>query len=160
MKQVSQLDFDGVFLGATMAQESPAEAGVFLLPAGAVDVSPPEVPPGYRARWADGQWAFEILPDPPAYSEPGSALGNGGVGPGAVSAMAALLAIDEFGLANAYTAWVNDPARTFAERAFVDKAMTWRRDNAVLLAAADALGLTNEQMDAIFMRAMELEKVI
>lgn len=80
--------------------------------------------------------------------------------PQVVSAMAGLLAIDEFGLAAQYTAWATSPDRTFLERAFIDKAQTWKRDNAALTAAADALGLTSEQLDAMFMRARELEMVL
>ncbi|WP_184415285.1 DUF4376 domain-containing protein [Rhodocyclus tenuis] len=50
-KIVSQLDGDGFFVGAAIADESPLEPGKFLLPGGCIDVSPPDVPPGKAARW-------------------------------------------------------------------------------------------------------------
>lgn len=57
-KIVSQLNHDGFFVGATVADASPLEPNVFLLPGGAIDVPPPEVPDGKVARWANG-WIFE-----------------------------------------------------------------------------------------------------
>lgn len=67
-----------------------------------------------------------------------------------VSALQGLLAIDQAGLAAQYEAWASAPARTFAERAFINKAMTWRRDDPTIQAAAVALGLTSQQVDALF----------
>ena len=63
MKQAVQLDIDGYFVGITEADESPLEPGVFLLPAGAIDVLPPIVPEGKRAKW-EGAWVFEDVPSP------------------------------------------------------------------------------------------------
>jgi len=73
--------------------------------------------------------------------------------PQAVPALEALLALDAAGLSDAYEAWANDPARTFAERAFINKAQNWRRDDPTLNAAGDALGLTEEQKDQLFIAA-------
>lgn len=73
--------------------------------------------------------------------------------PESVPALEALLALDAAGLSADYEAWANDPARTFAERAFINKALTWRRDDPVLNAAGDALGLTEEQKDQLFIAA-------
>ena len=64
MKQLSQLDQDGYFIGVTTADPSPLEPGVFLIPSGAIDVvPPPSVPEGKRAKW-EGQWVFEDIPQP------------------------------------------------------------------------------------------------
>lgn len=63
MKKVCQLDAAGYFTGLTVADESPLEPGVFLLPGGSIDVPPPSVPAGQRAKW-NGSWVFENLPQP------------------------------------------------------------------------------------------------
>lgn len=62
MKQVSQLDTAGYFVGSATADESPLEPGVWLLPAGAVDATPPEVPYGMRARWVGDGFEVGIIP--------------------------------------------------------------------------------------------------
>lgn len=73
-----------------------------------------------------------------------------------ITALQGLLAIDSSGLAGAYETWANDPARTFAERAFLNKAQDWRRDDPILAGAATALGLTSAQVDAMFELAATL----
>lgn len=73
--------------------------------------------------------------------------------PQAVPALEALLALDSAGLSADYEAWANDPARTFAQRAFINKALTWRRDDPTLQAAAEALELSSEQVDQLFIAA-------
>lgn len=70
MKQVIQLDADGYFVGLTVADVSPLEPGVYLLPAGAIDAPTPSVPSGQRAKWSNGQWDFEDIPVPAPEPEP------------------------------------------------------------------------------------------
>ena len=70
MKQVIQLDTAGYFVGFTTADESPLEPGVFLLPAGAIDVQQPTVvPEGKRMKWA-GEWIAEDIPQQPGAEPP------------------------------------------------------------------------------------------
>lgn len=64
MKQVSQLDQDGYFVGMTVADQSPLEEGVYLIPAGAVESDAPSIPDGQRAKWENEQWGFEAIPLP------------------------------------------------------------------------------------------------
>lgn len=61
-KLVSQLDAQGVFVMAVEADESPLEPGVYLIPGGAVDAAPPEMPAGQRARWDGAAFVLEPLP--------------------------------------------------------------------------------------------------
>lgn len=69
MKQVIQLDAAGYFVGITIADESPLEPGVFLLPAGTVDADAPVIPDGKKAKW-EGAWVFEDIPQPEPVVEP------------------------------------------------------------------------------------------
>lgn len=69
-KTVSQLDADGYYVGPVIADESPLEPGVWLIPAGAVDASPPDVPDGQRAVWSGAGWALDAIPEPEPEPEP------------------------------------------------------------------------------------------
>lgn len=73
-----------------------------------------------------------------------------------VTALQGLLALDQSGLADAYEVWAKDPARTFAERAYIEKAGVWRRDDATLNAAAVSMGLSSQQVDDLFVLAATL----
>jgi hypothetical protein len=73
-----------------------------------------------------------------------------------IPALKGLLIIEQYGLATAYDAWASNPARTFSERAYISTAVNWQRDNPVLLAGAVELGLTSEQIDAMFIAAAGL----
>lgn len=76
--------------------------------------------------------------------------------PEAVLPLQGLLAIDLAGMSGAYEAWANDPARTFAERAFIQRAQVWRRDDPLLKGATVALGMTDAQVDDLFRLAATL----
>jgi hypothetical protein len=55
----------GVFLGVDFAQESPLEPGVFLLPAGATFVEPPQVSENQQAVWLGDSWEVQDTPPEP-----------------------------------------------------------------------------------------------
>lgn len=64
-KIVYQTGFDGVYVGQAVADESPLEPGVFLIPAGCVETPPPQIPAGMAARWVNGKWVLETIPVAP-----------------------------------------------------------------------------------------------
>lgn len=55
-KTVYQIDRAGLLLGQTLADESPLEPGIWLMPAGTVEVEPPECPDGNWPRWDGNSW--------------------------------------------------------------------------------------------------------
>jgi hypothetical protein len=63
-KIVSQLDHNGYYAGPVVADESPLEPGVHLIPGGSVDHEPPTVPEGQRARWNGSSFDIEDIPQP------------------------------------------------------------------------------------------------
>lgn len=70
-KTVYQLDNNGYYLGETVAQESPLEPGVYLIPAGATE----EIPPAYDSttqvlKMVSGSWTIENKPIPPTPPDP------------------------------------------------------------------------------------------
>ena len=67
-RTVYQTDRDGVYVGETVAFESPLEKGVFMIPAGCVETAPPATTEQTRARWTAKGWVVE--PKPVAAPEP------------------------------------------------------------------------------------------
>ena len=60
-----QFDLAGLYLGETLADESPREPGVYLVPAGCTLTPPPaEVPAGQWPRWNGKAWALIARPAP------------------------------------------------------------------------------------------------
>ncbi len=51
----------GVFIGIDFAQESPLEPGIFLLPAGATFIEPPQAE-GMQAVWDGESWSAQEIP--------------------------------------------------------------------------------------------------
>lgn len=64
MKQVSQLDENGFLVGVVVADESPLEPGVFLIPSDCVDMLAPNLQNDQRARWTGNTWEVERMPEP------------------------------------------------------------------------------------------------
>ncbi len=62
-KTVYQTDRAGHYLCETLADESPLQPGVFLIPAGAVDTAPPaEWPDEKWPRWNGAAWDLVTMP--------------------------------------------------------------------------------------------------
>lgn len=62
-KIVAAIDANGYFVGASVADESPLEPGVYLIPGGAIDIPPPDVTAGRMYRLANGAWLDEPVPE-------------------------------------------------------------------------------------------------
>lgn len=92
------------------------------------------------------EWHLNYVPEPPK-PEPV---------PQEVTALQGLLAIDAAGLSGAYEAWASSKDRTFAQKAFINKAQVWRRSDATLTTAAAALGLGTGDIDNLFRIAATL----
>lgn len=63
-KVVFQTNHELVLVGTSLAEESPLEPGVWMIPGGCVELEPPAIPPGHRARFSSGTWLIEATPLP------------------------------------------------------------------------------------------------
>lgn len=72
-----------------------------------------------------------------------------------VTALQGMLSIKQAGLTAAFVAWKSglDPVDDFEMIAFFEKAQAWKRDNPYLIQGATALGLTETQLDELFITA-------
>ena len=59
-----------IFHSTGVADESPLEPGVYLVPANATTVAPPELGESEIAVFSNGAWQVETLPPPPPEPEP------------------------------------------------------------------------------------------
>ena len=80
--------------------------------------------------------------------------------PQSITPLCALATLHQAGYSEAFEAWQNSPDRTFLEKAFLQRAQSWRRDNQVLIDGAASLGISSEELDQIFIAAAKLEAVI
>ena len=67
--RVYQTNDEGVFVGYTVADESPLEPGVWLIPRGCIIEQPPTFGPPNRARWDKNKWIIEPIPEPEPVEE-------------------------------------------------------------------------------------------
>jgi hypothetical protein len=66
-----QFDHAGLYIGETVADESPLEPGVYLLPARATLAPPPaDVPADMWPRWNGSHWQLVNRPTAPATEDP------------------------------------------------------------------------------------------
>ena len=145
---VYQTNDDGVFVGIIIADESPMEPGVFLIPAGCIIEEPPSFEKGSLARWIEGSWQIEDVPEvvpepePPVVEMP--SLG--------VSRAQALMALYNAGLLtqvrDVVAAHPYEPVRIW-----FDNATNWHRENPYVLALSMELGLSETQVDELFISA-------
>jgi hypothetical protein len=70
MKTYSYAPDTGIFHAEGLADESPLEPGVFLIPAHATTIKPPKATLPKVAVFKDGEWVIEELPPPPPEPEP------------------------------------------------------------------------------------------
>lgn len=60
----------GVYLGEGIADPSPLEPDVWLIPAYATSVAPPDAPDGQQALMIRGAWRLQPIPQPIPEPEP------------------------------------------------------------------------------------------
>lgn len=152
MKIVSQLNFEGYFVGPVEADQSPREKGVYILPGGAIDIPPPQVPVGKAARWQGGQWVFVDPPVAPVQQDPSV----DGV-PQVVSKFQARAALHLSGLLDQVEEIMASPQTPMLSRLAWQHAQEFRRSSPTLLALADQLGLSAEALDQLFIAASEIQ---
>ena len=70
MKIIYHYNQYGYYCGQDLADESPLEPGVFLIPAMATDKEPPITKENQLVRFVSGQWVIEDIPEAEPEPEP------------------------------------------------------------------------------------------
>jgi hypothetical protein len=62
--KIYHYDFEtGIYLGEGLADISPLEEGVWLIPAQATEIAPPEFKAGEYAAFINNEWTVETIPE-------------------------------------------------------------------------------------------------
>lgn len=146
---------DGRFIGEVTADPNPMREGDWLIPAGAVEIAPPEVEEPSYARWIEGSWEVHTPPPP----EPEPELEPEDPQPVTVVSKAqAKLALLEAGLLDDVEAALASMEGVAGQRARIEwnDRTEFHRDHEFIGLLAAAIGLSDADVDALFTQAASL----
>lgn len=147
MKTVSQLNAQGYFTGPVIADASPLEPGVYLIPGGAIDVAPPTIPAGMVALRQGSSWVFVLPPEPEEETPPVDGV------PQSVTRFQALAALHLAGHLQTIEAIMTDPATPILTKLAWDNALNFERSSPTVSGLAGVLNLSDADLDALFTTA-------
>lgn len=147
----------GEYLGASVADESPREPGVFILPGYATWTPPPEPEDGFIIRFVDGAWGYSPLTDPesPPTEEPEP------VDPLTLPMdrltfwlVAASAGVSKWSVRDRIAAMPEetpeDKIAKYEAIAWFEEAKVYRRYDPILMTFSEAEGITPEQLDVLW----------
>ena len=146
---------DGRYTGEVMADPNPVRNGDWLIPAGAVDVPPPEAEAPSYPRWTGRGWEVYTPPEPEPEPEPEPQ--EPGV-PHSVTIRQAKLQMSRAGILSAVDAAINGMGGQAGDEARIEwqYATELRRAHPLVEALGETLGLTDEAIDALFVEAAKI----
>lgn len=153
----------GDYIGASVADESPREPGVFILPGHATWTEPPAPVENFIVRFVGGEWGYSPVTDPeaPPTEEP--------VEPEPIDPLtlplerldfwliAAQAGVSKWSVRDRIADLPEDTPESFKYKAeaiaWFEEAKRYRRDDPILVAMAEAEGISAEQLDALWVWA-------
>lgn len=150
--------FTGELLGSDVADESPREPGKFLIPAYATEVPPPAPVDGQLIRFVDGAWGYSPLtaPETPPTEEPVDPLSLP-IDRLTFWLVAASAGVSKWTVRDRIAAMPEATPEEFQAKAeaiaWFEEAGQFRRNNPLLIAMAEADGITSSQLDALWVWA-------
>lgn len=144
----------GEYVGPGMADESPLEKGVWLVPANATALEPPIAREGHLVKFEAGSWEYaEIVTPEPAPEPEQSRI------PTSITPRQAKLALLSAGLLDDVDAAIEaipDAATKRVAQIEWEYAQDVRRDWPMLNQVAAQMGMTDAQIDELFIMAAAL----
>ena len=148
-------DNNGFYIGASIADESPLEEGVYLIPANATIVKPLEYKEGFDIKFNVEEKEFEYVEkivesNEERIEEP--KLNENNV-PLSITPLQAKLQLLEIGLLDEVEELVKQDRKV---EIYWTNAQKFNKDDEILKTMATALGLTSEQLADLFLQASKL----
>lgn len=150
----------GFYVGTTIADESPLEPGVWLMPAHTTEIAPPAYGDGQLPKWTGSAWTLESVvpvPDVPDAISDRQFFQQLAVN-GTITQAEALAAVQTGAIPAVLEAFVDalPEADQFGARMLLSGATVFLRDHPLTAAIGAAQGMDSAEIDAFFIAADKL----
>lgn len=152
--QIYHYDQNGLYLGDSIADPSPLEPGVFLIPARATTTKPPSARDGYLRRFVNDAWEEKYIEPVPEVIPPIAPESPTNTVPQVVSKAQGLIALEMAGVLVDIETYMKTATRL--EQLAWNNIQQFERASPLLNTLCTTFGLSQEDVDSLFLNASQV----